>query len=252
MKIDLHMHTMVSKDTAIPVNRATVKYMKEKGLDGVAITDHDSFANAIRFSRLLEREGMIGIPGEEVKTPGGGEILCFFLNEEVKPGPWQQVIDHVHDQGGLAILAHPFDYLRGNWMEYFTMDNSKELEGLIAKIDGIEAFNARNYSTGANHVASKIAMAFQKAKTGGSDAHNVFEIGTSYTEIPIEEPTMEELRETFKMMKLMPESREFFPNYQLPSYKLQRFLFGMQKKLHSLLNRLVPPFKRWQVALHSQ
>jgi len=48
------------------------------------------------------------------------------------------------------------------------------------KIDGIEAFNARTLP-GNNKRANKAADKYNIAKTGGSDAHFKFEVGTAYT-----------------------------------------------------------------------
>jgi len=250
MKIDLHFHTIVSKDSAIPVNMATIKAIKKRGLNGIAITDHDSFAAVAKMSRLLAREGLAAIPGEEVHTPGKGEILCYFIQEPIKPGSWEEVIDAARMQDGLVVLAHPFDYIRGNWMAYFAGKHRDQLPRLLARIDGLETYNARNYSPGGNKWARERAKAGNFLGTAGSDAHNAFEIGCAFTEFD-DDGDPEALRNCFKRKTLLPQDHENLDGVILPGYPLRRFAYAVVKKLHSGLNSVLPPFKRWQAALHS-
>nr|MDO8112601.1 PHP-associated domain-containing protein [Candidatus Sigynarchaeota archaeon] len=251
MKVDLHFHTVLSKDSAIPVNPATAKAIKKHGLDGIAITDHDAFGNVARLSRLLAAEGLVAIPGEEVRTPGKGEILCYFIQEHVKPGPWEDVIDAVKAQGGIAVLAHPFDYIRGNWMAYFAGKHRDQLPALLRRVDGLETFNARNYSPGGNPWARARARERRMLATAGSDAHNAFEIGCTYTEIPCDSTSIDDFHDCFARKAIIPQDRENLDTVPLPGYKTRRITFGAGKKLLSGLNSAIPPFKRWQAALHS-
>jgi len=250
MKIDLHFHTIVSKDSAIPVSLTTAKFIKKRGLDGIAITDHDSFAAVGRMSRLLAAEGLAAIPGEEVRTPGKGEILCYFIQEPIKPGPWEEVVDAARAQDGITILAHPFDYLRGNWMAYFAGKHRDRLRRLLTRVDGLEIYNARNYSPGGNKWARVRAREGNMVGTAGSDAHNAFEIGCVFTQFD-EGGNIDALRSCFKRNALVPQDHENLEGVILPGYALRRVAYAVAKKLHSGLNSVLPPFKRWQAALHS-
>jgi predicted metal-dependent phosphoesterase TrpH len=252
MKIDLHFHTIVSKDSAIPVSLTTAKTIKKRGLDGIAITDHDSFASVARLSRLLAAEGLTSIPGEEVRTPGKGEILCFFIQEVIKPGPWEEVIDAARAQDGVIVLAHPFDYLRGNWMAYFAGKHRDQLPRLLSRIYGLETFNARNYSPGGNKWARARVVKDTMLGTAGSDAHNMFEIGTAFTNIPVDaDSDFEALHDSFKQKVLVPQDHENLEGIMLPVYALRRCACGVAKKFLSGMNSALPSFKRWQAAVHS-
>lgn len=256
LTLDMHVHTVVSKDSAIPVHPATVKAIARRGLDGIAITDHDTFANAGRMAALLRREGLLAIPGEEVRTPGGGEILCYFLTEPVKPGTWEEVTDAVRAQGGIAILAHPFDYIRGNWMDLFTVARRHELDALLRRVDGLETFNARNYSPGGNEMARARAAARGTIATAGSDAHNVFELGAACTTIDAPRGPVDDVLVAFKRGLPRPCTVETLPRLPLPlplpgagsplCHEAWRSAWGTVKKACSGLNSALPAFKRWQ------
>lgn len=250
MKIDLHFHTVISKDSAIPVTITTIKAIKKRGLDGIAITDHDSFTAVAKMSRLLVEHGLVAIPGEEVRTPGKGEILCYFIQEPIKPGPWEEIIDATRAQDGIVVLAHPFDYIRGNWMAYFAGKHRDQLRRLLARIDGLETYNARNYSPCGNKWARDRAREGKILGTAGSDAHNIFEIGCAFTQFD-EGDDIDALRDSFKRKALIPQDHENLEGVLLPGYALRRGAYAVAKKLHSGLNSVLPPFKRWQVALHS-
>ncbi len=247
----MHVHTSLSKDSAIPISYNVAKTIKHRGLSGIAVTDHDSFENAARLGRVLRDAGLIAIPSEEVRTTGDGEILCYFLQERVKPGPWGEVLDQVASQGAIAVLAHPFDYIRGNWMRYFTRPRKAELRVLVRGIDGLETFNARNYSPGGNGLAMKYCRGLGLLATGGSDAHNIFEIGRAWTSVSCTSTSIDDILVACKERRLVPSAREDLRVTATPWYKMNRFIDGAVKKAHSGLNSALPAFKRWQSVMQA-
>ena len=68
LKIDIHIHSTNSFDSSIQI-RDLPEILRSKGLDGIAITDHDKFFDE-------EVEGLIVIPGIEVSTREG-HLLGF-------------------------------------------------------------------------------------------------------------------------------------------------------------------------------
>ncbi|NMC06370.1 MAG: PHP domain-containing protein [Candidatus Lokiarchaeota archaeon] len=253
MKVDLHFHTVLSKDGSIPPVPATARLIKRRGLDGVAITDHDATANVARLSRLLAAEGLVAIPGEEVRVDNGPEILCYFLNERIPPGSLGSVLDAIHDQDAVAVLSHPFDYIRGNWMHLFTHERSKELAALLHHVHGLEGFNARNYSPGGNGLALRYARGLHLVATGGSDAHWAGEIGLAWTGVDASSTRLDDLAAAFKAKRVAPCAVEALAAVPLPGYKARRCVAGCAKKIASGLSSALPPFKRWlsaRAAMH--
>jgi predicted metal-dependent phosphoesterase TrpH len=79
---DLHMHTTASDGTSSLEER--VEQAKEKGLEAIAITDHDTVNPELEKRRQV-LEGIEVISGVEIKTEISGdkiEILCYFIDPE--------------------------------------------------------------------------------------------------------------------------------------------------------------------------
>ena len=107
-RADLHIHTLASDGTA-PVTEILDHVEREAVLDVIAITDHERIDAALAARRLAEDRGMRVrvVVGEEISTRGG-HLLGLFLERPVpalKSLRWS--IAAVHEQGGIAIPAHP-------------------------------------------------------------------------------------------------------------------------------------------------
>jgi len=129
LKIDLHVHTWHSDSTGSV--KAVLEVARRKGLDGIAITDHDTLRGA--YEALEGRGRLIVIPGEEVKT-AQGEILALGVKRLIpKNLSINEAIWRTHTQGGLVVIPHATVPLLGRLRE----KNLKDLP-----IDGLEVFSA--------------------------------------------------------------------------------------------------------------
>lgn len=182
-KADLHVHTDASGD-----GRSTLEEQaaaaRAAGLDAIAVTDHD------RCTPVPERlGGVLLIPGCEIST-ALGHITGLFLRRPVdigaleRPRPAQAAVRAIHEAGGLAVLAHPY--------EHRSPDGSEASAGL----DGIETANARAdmKDPQANEKAGALAASLGLAAVGGSDGHHRSEVGYAYTELEADELSLEALR----------------------------------------------------------
>ena len=172
MRYDLHIHTHYSKCSNLKPD-VILKTAKEKGLNGIAITDHNSIKGALEVAKLNKDKNFEVIIGEEIKTLQG-EVLGLYLKQEIITDNLEDAINQIKKQGGLAILAHPFAYIRQSFRG--------DIEKLKNKLDGIECFNSRTLYPWLDKRANKLAETHNLAKTGSSDAHFWFEIGAGYTE----------------------------------------------------------------------
>ncbi len=179
---DLQVHTDVS-----PCSRATpadvVHAAVTSGLDGVAVTNHDTLAGFDEVDTLAPRNLTV-IPGVEVTT-SQGHLLALDVDEPPPKTDPLTVIHAIHDQGGLAVLSHPFDRLR----EYYTRD----LAEIAAHIDGVEVLNSRCILPRYNRMARAFAEKHDLAMTGGSDAHFPLEVGRAYT--TCDQPLLDAIRD---------------------------------------------------------
>lgn len=180
-RYDLQVHTDAS-----PCSRASpdavVDAAVDAGLDGVAITNHDTLEG---YNEVKTRApaNLTVIPGVEVTTTQG-HLLALGVDEVPPQDEPLTVINAIHDQDGLAVLSHPFDKLR----EYYT-DN---LDEIAARIDGIEVLNSRCIVPQYNRNARSFANEHDLAITGGSDAHFPMEVGRAYT--MSDEPILDAIR----------------------------------------------------------
>ncbi|SRR6056297_1912606 len=77
--IDLHIHSVLSPCANLLMTPANIlKKAKEKGLDIIAITDHNSAKNVKVAMSLAKKYGINIIPGMEVESSEEIHLLCFF------------------------------------------------------------------------------------------------------------------------------------------------------------------------------
>ena len=115
LKIDMHVHTVRSKDAHTKVEDLP-DIIERKGLDGVAITEHDNF-DPPRVEALI-------LPGIEVSTCDG-HVIGLGIGEAVPAGlSADETIARIHKLGGIAIVPHPFDP-RVCWSSRFSVSANR-------------------------------------------------------------------------------------------------------------------------------
>ena len=168
---DPHCHTFASDGMVGPAQ--LVDAAVEAHLDLIAVTDHDTM-DAVREARARgEAKGLAVVPGQEITTrwPAQTHILGWFLERPVRRGmSVEDTVEAIHDQGGLAIVPHPFMPV------YFGSIQPAMLRRLIEKhaLDGIEmVFTVpigarRRRQLDDFYAANRVRLG---AAIGGSDCH---------------------------------------------------------------------------------
>lgn len=177
VRLDLHMHTHHSRDCTIPT-REVIRLCRKRGLDGIAVTDHNTLAGGLEAVELAP-PGFTVIPGEEIKS-SAGEIIGLFLREEIPPGLTpEETARRIRAQGGVVLIPHPFDPIRTSPLK------TAALERLVADglVDAIEVLNARMALRSHNARGAAFAQRVGLPGTAGSDAHSRPEYGRAYIEI---------------------------------------------------------------------
>jgi len=173
IRADLHNHTHYSPDSILSP-RQMVEQAKRRGLDCIAVTDHNTIRGGLA---VREIGGMQVIVGEEVKT-AEGEILGLFLTEEVPRDLLAgETIARIKDQGGLAGVPHPFDPARSAL-------HTAALSQLVRQIDFIEGLNARIIFGAHNKQAQEFAREHDLPVSAASDAHSPGEVGRAFVQMP--------------------------------------------------------------------
>jgi predicted metal-dependent phosphoesterase TrpH len=170
LKLDLHIHSKYSYDSFLSPEKI-IRIAKKRGLDGIAITDHNTIKGGMEAFKINRDKDFQVIVGAEMKTEYG-DIIGLFLNEEIRTRMFEGVIEEIKSQNGLSVLAHPY-------RQY------KNPEEIVDRVNLVEGFNARSRK-GDNEKAYGLANRFKKAMTAGSDAHLGSEIGRGRTIVNIE------------------------------------------------------------------
>lgn len=178
---DVHMHTTYSDGTGSVAE--VLDFAEERtSLDVIAITDHDTIEGALRARDLaaIRNYRFEIIVGEEISTREG-HLLALFLREPVAPGQSiERSIDLVHEQGGLAIVAHPFNRVFRHSVQRSVMNRLLRQPDLHP--DGIETLNGSFAGIGSSQIAMRLARTmYPWAETGSSDAHTPTAIGCART-----------------------------------------------------------------------
>ncbi len=213
----MHCHTFYSHDS-ICSPESLIKSAKRKGLDGVALTDHNTTKGWERAEKAAKENGIMLIKGEEIKIKENGktigEILAYFLNKEINPKGKTvgEVIKEIKEQGGMAIIAHPY-----HWKKPF-----KKLEEYKHSADGVEVFNARSQSKSGNQRSFEFAIENNLSMTAGSDCHTPFEVGSACIEADVK--TIEEFRKAILEKKVKIWGKQTTPLIQV--------FAGLSKAIH--------------------
>ncbi len=163
-KFDLHVHTEISKDAFTKVSELA-QVTRRRGLDGIAITDHNSLCSN-------SPNGTTTLPGIEISS-ADGHVIALGLADAVPRGlSAEETITDVHRKGGLAIIPHPYDLFR----------SSVRPDRLTVHPDAIEVFNASSFL---HSITWKKALESARRAglpmVAGSDSHIPQTVGSAYT-----------------------------------------------------------------------
>jgi len=174
LKIDFHVHTCYSNDSSTSL-RDVILYAKKSGLDGVAITDHNTIEGALKLQKSNNDE-IIVIPGIEVSTKAG-HILGINVTTPIPRGlSVEETVERIHEAGGIAIAAHPSALYKSG------IGLDKKL--LTQYFDAVETINSSVFPFFLlNYMSRRLAYRTQLPQTGGSDSHLAETIGLAYTVI---------------------------------------------------------------------
>lgn len=140
-----------------------VENLHEQGIE-LEVTELAKYAkgiiNRVHICMVLKDKGYISSINEGFEKYVGEHCPAYV---ERKTVPLFEAIDAIHDDGGIAIIAHPYEYDNVGPIDIF-------LNNIIDKIDGIECFHPSANTENSNKLI-QIAKSHNKLITGGSDFH---------------------------------------------------------------------------------
>ena len=183
LSVELHAHSSLSYDGRDPVD-SLLERAAAVGLDGLAVTDHDEIDASLDAVDKAEDYGLVGIPGMEV-TCDAGHVLALGVSELVPAGlSFQETLDRIHDQDGIAVVPHPFQESRSGVLANITTEE-------LRAADAIEVYNSRLLTGRANRQAENFAREAGMPMTAGSDAHISEMVGRAITKVDTDERSVE-------------------------------------------------------------
>lgn len=192
MKCDLHVHSVHSGKLPSPILRhfflesysdpkRVYSLLRERGMDLVTVTDHDSIGAAEELRRYPDY-----FVSEEVtcRMPSGTEVhigvydITERQHEQInkRRNDLFRLLAYLSEQGLFFTINHIFSSVTGR-------RNADDFEWIAEYFPGVEALNGHMLPA-ANESAAILARRLRKIPVGGSDAHALASVGTAYTEVP--------------------------------------------------------------------
>jgi predicted metal-dependent phosphoesterase TrpH len=203
LRADLHLHSCHSGYTNyLRFLRALDCYSgpddvyataKARGMDLVTITDHDSIDGCLDYlSRhpdtrdfFVSEEIECCFPDADVKVHIGAYGITEEIHRDIQPLRRDvfEVAAYLRSKGVFFAFNHPFFFYRGQ------MPIERYLDAIADHFPGVEARNGtmlREHNELTEALAARWASSgrVRLSTIGGSDAHTLRGIGTTYTEAP--------------------------------------------------------------------
>lgn len=161
-----HLHTRHSFDSMMRPARI-VEMARSMSVDVLIVTDHDTVRGSEEAALLASGNPRFVIRAAEYKTEIG-DVIGLFLKKEVRSRKSMEVVQEIHEQGGLAALPHPY---KGHRLS----------DQLVREVDLIESYNGR-CSPVQNRSAAELARNLNKPDIAGCDAHCYGELKAAINE----------------------------------------------------------------------
>ncbi|QVL34864.1 PHP domain-containing protein [Telmatocola sphagniphila] len=198
MRFDLHMHTSRHSHDSEMDPIAMLQRAQEVGLDGIVITEHEYWWPDEELQELRSMApGLIVLAGIEV-TAREGDVLCYGVREakKLRKGMlWEDLCDEIHQQGGVAVAAHPF-----RWGQPF----ADIMQNEAIHLDGMEMMS-KNMDPDLRQQAAEYAREHPEyAQLGNSDSHHESTMGCCHTLFDVQIRNIADLVQAIKDRKCRP------------------------------------------------
>ncbi len=203
LKLDLHIHSQYSEDGSGNILEIS-KILKKKGLDGMAITDHNTIEGGLSGLRVASKDFFV-IPGIEISTKDG-HIIALNVKENIPRNlTIEETVENIIDIGGLPIVPHLYRTLSGI--------KEKKLKKIKNKVPAIEVFNSCSVLK-TNLRTMEIAKKYKLGGTGGSDSHIPSLVGEAYTLLDSNNPNIDSIISLIEKKKTWGEGNTLDLDYR--------------------------------------
>jgi predicted metal-dependent phosphoesterase TrpH len=183
--VDLHVHTSPASPCSNAPVDALIAEARSIGLDAICLTDHNYLWTAEAVDRLRQQHGFLVLRGNEVTTDQGDVLVFGFETAVAGIVKLADLAPRVRQAGGYLIAAHPFrGFLTFGSDELGLTTEKAAARPMFRLVDALEVLNGK-VTPDENAFSAKVAAALNLPATGGSDAHEVAEIGQYATRFSV-------------------------------------------------------------------
>jgi hypothetical protein len=171
-KADVHIHSIASDGTASAAQ--ILDYAEtQTDLDVIAVADHERIEAAFECQRLARERGTrVQVVVAEEVTTRSGHLLGVFLQARLKRNQrLETTVAEIHEQGGLAIVPHPFSAFTLGMRKHAIMRVHLSTDPLVYW-DALEGFNPSTAGRYGRAATARIAAELGLPLVGNSDAHD--------------------------------------------------------------------------------
>lgn len=225
---DLHVHTCLSPCGDLQMSpRKIVKAALSKGIDIIAVCDHNSCENAEAVMRAAARKNLTVLPGMEITSREEVHIVALFENLNDAQALQKVVYDHLQGENdeeafGLQVVVNEFSevmgfnkrlligstdlsideavsYIHGNAGLAIASHIDRQGFGIIGQLgfipealqlDALEVSPRMSMEKAKREFKAYLAYAF----ISSSDAHSLEQIGRGTTSLLMQDPRLSEIK----------------------------------------------------------
>ncbi len=247
-----HNHTNFSDGADY---RKTIDAIIKAGANLIALTDHNNMRVAEHArAYILDKYPECAYLHAEELDSSYGCILAYGLQTEIpveegKKLSIEKIIETIHEQGGLSVVAHPFHPIEGIFKIF---DGLKKSRITDFNFDGIEYFHADLPPFLNKMCSALVKLQPQMFVLGGDDAHIIDQIGRYFNLIGPDIEDVHNLDGIFKALKqgrttvlelsgwtarpfhMLPRLLDIFVNKDLKRINAFAGIYGLFKGIHFL------------------
>ncbi|NHI91468.1 MAG: PHP domain-containing protein [Candidatus Lokiarchaeota archaeon] len=181
MIIDLHVHTNPKSPCSSMSPIQVIDQAEKIGLDAVCFVEHDVLWTKEEIDQIQNDTDIKIFRGLEISSLDG-HILAYGYEKVVEPFlDIKEIYDFYENQEGFLAFAHPFREFLVVGVDQIAASPEEESKKEIYKfLHGIEILNGR-VSKKANVFTQKVNNFLNLKAIGGSDAHELHEVGKVVT-----------------------------------------------------------------------
>jgi predicted metal-dependent phosphoesterase TrpH len=239
-RADMHIHSLYSDGTA-SVAEILDHVERRTDLDVIAIADHERIDGALRAIELHAAGDYSFdlVVGEEITTRRG-HVLALFITERIPAlRPLNETLRAVHEQGGIAIAAHPMAPVPLS-VGKRSLQQVRDHEDEEVCFDALELFNPSHAGRMRQSARMELnARELGLPGVGNSDAHVLAGIGTGSTVFPGHSALA--YRDAVLAGTVSPEGAHWSAAHNADVYRRQ-----LQAKLRHLWHTIKPGDDDWR------